>query len=60
VVLLRPWLTDQSFLSGMAISQILPGANVTNMAVYIGQNVRRQIDLDSFGLSVRESLARLG
>lgn len=40
MVLLRPWLTDQSFLSGMAISQILPGANVTNMAVYIGQKLR--------------------
>ncbi|MBM6595144.1 chromate transporter [Microvirga pudoricolor] len=40
VVTLRGWMTDADFLSGLALSQILPGANVTNLAVYIGQRLR--------------------
>ena len=39
-VLRRRWLTDQQFLSGLALGQVLPGANVTNLAVYIGQLLR--------------------
>lgn len=40
VVVARPWLTDAEFLSGMAVGQILPGANVANLSVYIGQRLR--------------------
>jgi chromate transporter len=36
----RGWLTDEQFLSGLALGQVLPGANVTNVAVYIGQLLR--------------------
>ena len=36
----RGWLTNEKFLAGMALGQVLPGANVTNMAVYIGQQLR--------------------
>lgn len=36
----RPWLRDDQFLSGLALGQVLPGANVTNMSVYIGQLLR--------------------
>jgi chromate transporter len=36
----RHWLEEQEFLSGMAVSQILPGANVTNLSIYIGQRLR--------------------
>ena len=36
----RGWLTNEKFLSGLALGQVLPGANVTNMAVYIGQVLR--------------------
>jgi chromate transporter len=39
VVVLRGWLTEDEFLSGMAVSQILPGANIANLAVYIGQKL---------------------
>ena len=39
-VLKRGWLNDQQFLSGLALGQVLPGANVTNLAVYIGQLLR--------------------
>jgi len=36
----RGWLTNEKFLAGLALGQVLPGANVTNMAVYIGQVLR--------------------
>ncbi|WP_201836831.1 chromate transporter [Microvirga zambiensis] len=40
VVTLRGWISDEDFFSGLALSQILPGANVTNLTVYIGQRLR--------------------
>jgi chromate transporter len=36
----RRWLTNEQFLSGVALGQVLPGANVTNLAIYIGQLLR--------------------
>ena len=39
-VIMRRWLTEEQFLSGLALGQVLPGANVTNLAVYIGQLLR--------------------
>jgi chromate transporter len=36
----RNWLSEQQFLSGLALGQVLPGANVTNLAVYVGQTLR--------------------
>jgi chromate transporter len=39
-VIKRRWLSDEQFLSGLALGQVLPGANVTNLAVYIGQLLR--------------------
>lgn len=39
VVTLRGWVDEDEFMSGLAMSQILPGANVTNLAVYIGQKL---------------------
>jgi chromate transporter len=43
VVQVRGWMTDEEFFSGYALSQILPGVNSTNMAVYIGQHLRGAI-----------------
>jgi chromate transporter len=43
VVNVRGWMTDDEFFSGYALSQILPGVNSTNMAVYIGQHLRGAI-----------------
>ena len=34
------WLTNEQFLSGLALGQVLPGANVSNISVYIGQLLR--------------------
>lgn len=39
VVTLRGWIDEDEFMSGLALSQILPGANITNLAVYIGQKL---------------------
>ncbi|HZT25209.1 MAG TPA: chromate transporter [Pseudolabrys sp.] len=38
-VLLRRWIDEDEFMSGVAMSQILPGANITNLSVYIGQKM---------------------
>lgn len=43
VVQMRGWLTEDEFLSGMAVSQILPGANITNLTVYVGYHLRGPI-----------------
>lgn len=40
VVQQRNWMTEADFLSGVAVSQILPGANITNIAMYVGERLR--------------------
>jgi chromate transporter len=40
VVVRRRWMREDDFLSGLALAQILPGINVTNLIVYIGQRLR--------------------
>lgn len=40
VVEVRGWMSKEEFLSGVAVSQILPGVNSTNLAIYIGQRLR--------------------
>jgi chromate transporter len=39
-VVRRRWLEEDDFLSGLALAQVLPGINVTNLIVYIGQRLR--------------------
>ena len=39
-VVLRNWLTHEEFMAGLALGQILPGANVSNLAVYVGERLR--------------------
>ena len=36
----RRWLSDQEFLSGLAICQVLPGGNMVNMSLYLGIRLR--------------------
>jgi chromate transporter len=36
----RQWLTDEEFLSAMALCRILPGPNQINFAVYVGLRLR--------------------
>ena len=40
VVVVRNWMTNEEFLSGLALSQILPGVNSTNTAIFVGQRLR--------------------
>jgi len=36
----RKWLTEEEFFSGLAISQAMPGINMTNVAIWIGYRLR--------------------
>jgi chromate transporter len=40
VVQKRRWLDDKQFLSGYALSQLVPGATNVNLAVFIGTQMR--------------------
>jgi chromate transporter len=40
VVQRRAWIDDRSLLSGVALSQIAPGPNGVNLAVYVGTALR--------------------
>jgi chromate transporter len=40
VVEKRRWLPAPDLMSGIALSQVLPGINITNLAVYVGQRMR--------------------
>jgi chromate transporter len=39
-VLIRRWLTEDEFLSGLAVAQILPGANIANLSIYLGNKLK--------------------
>lgn len=39
-VIMRNWVTNADFVSGYAMSQVMPGVNSTNMAVYLGNRLR--------------------
>ncbi len=36
----RQWLTNDEFLEAVAVSQVLPGPNIGNLAAYLGQRLR--------------------
>lgn len=36
----RGWLTDQEFIEALELSQVMPGANIVNLAIYVGQRQR--------------------
>ncbi len=40
IVQRRQWLGEEEFLSGLALGQIMPGANVANLSLFIGQRLR--------------------
>jgi chromate transporter len=39
IVIKRGWMRDEDFLPGVAMAQVLPGVNSTNMAVYVGRHL---------------------
>ena len=40
VVRKRRWMSEEAFLAGVALGQVLPGPNSVNLALYIGQQLR--------------------
>jgi len=40
VVRRRGWISDDDFLEGLELAQIMPGPNLTNLVVYVGHRVR--------------------
>lgn len=36
----RRWLREDDVLSGLALGQVMPGVNVVNLAIYVGQRTR--------------------
>lgn len=40
LVVKERWLDDETFLSGLELSQTLPGLNATNMSIYMGERLR--------------------
>jgi chromate transporter len=40
VVERRRWLPASDLLSGIALAQVLPGINITNLAIYVGQRMQ--------------------
>ncbi len=36
----RQWLSEEEFLSGLALAQAFPGVNVVNLAIWIGYRLR--------------------
>src|SRR5690349_4446173 len=58
----RKWLAEADFLSGLALSQMMPGTNIGNLSVYIGMRLRRIAGAIAalFGLITGPFLAVLG
>jgi len=40
VVSRKHWITDQDFIEALEVAELLPGPNVLNLAVFIGQRLR--------------------
>lgn len=40
LVVRQRWMDDDTFLSGLELSQTLPGLNATNMSIYMGERLR--------------------
>jgi chromate transporter len=40
IVVKRGWLSNERLLAGIAMGQVLPGANSTNLALYVGLQMR--------------------
>jgi chromate transporter len=36
----KKWITDQDFIDALEVAELLPGPNVLNLAVFIGQRIR--------------------
>jgi chromate transporter len=62
VVSRRAWMTEDDFLNGVALGQVLPGTNISNLMVYIGQRLHGPLGavVALFGLLVGPFFAVIG
>lgn len=62
VVTVRHWIDEEEFLSGLAVSQIMPGPNITNLAIFIGNRLKGPLGASTafFALLVGPFFAVLG
>lgn len=62
LVIRRKWLTNDEFLEAVAVSQVLPGPNIGNLAAYLGQRLRGAVGALTavLCLTVPGGLAMLG
>jgi chromate transporter len=40
IVQMRRWMSEEEFLAALTLSQVMPGANPVNMALYVGSQLR--------------------
>jgi len=54
----RRWMSEEEFLSGLALAQAFPGVNVVNLSIWIGYRLRagRGALLGALGISVAPML----
>jgi chromate transporter len=36
----RRWMSSADLMSGIALAQVLPGVNITNLSIYVGHHIR--------------------
>lgn len=52
VVQRRGWMSEEGFLAGVALGQVLPGPNSVNLALYLGQQLRGPAGAAMAGLGI--------
>jgi len=52
VVERRRWMSEEAFLAGIALGQVLPGPNSVNLALYIGQQLRGGMGALAAGIGI--------
>jgi len=48
----RAWMDEDQFMAGVALTQVLPGPNAVNLALFIGQRLRGGLGLTAAGLGI--------
>lgn len=52
VVRNRRWMTEDQFIAGLALCQVMPGPNAVNLALFIGQKLRGGLGLAVSGFGI--------
>lgn len=52
VVRKKGWMTDDQFMAGVALTQVMPGPNAVNLALFIGQRMRGGLGLAVSGFGI--------